>query len=441
MLENIRLSFQGIWSHKLRSFLTMLGIIIGIASIIAIVSTIKGTNEQIKENLIGSGNNTVTVTLYQGEGEYEAEYMGTPPGVPVISDETLQSILDIPTVENASRFLRRRYNSSIFYKAAQLQSCSLLGIDSNYLDTCGYILKKGRGFVQNDFKYFKKVALIDSAVASELFPDTEPVGKTIEIQGEPFIVIGVVEQSNAFKPVINSVEDYMNYMGDTSSTVYIPRDSWPIIFAFDEPENIVFKATSTDDMSTAGQKVADILNSTIVQPNNGMPEGGDMGGGAEGSYDEASESTNALKYKSKDILEKAKNLQNLSQSTNQQLIWIASISLLVGGIGVMNIMLVSVTERTREIGLKKAIGARNNVILGQFLTEAAVLTSLGGLLGVIVGIILAKVISSISSTPVAISVPAIAASVIFSIIIGVIFGLLPSIKASKLNPIDALRHE
>ena len=125
--------------------------------IIAIVSTIRAIQTQhIKENLIGSGNNTRTVTLYQGEGEYEAEYMGTPPGVPVISDETLQSILDIPTVENASRFLRRRYNSSIFYKAAQLQSCSLLGIDSNYLDTCGYILKKGRGFVQNDFKYLKR---------------------------------------------------------------------------------------------------------------------------------------------------------------------------------------------------------------------------------------------------------------------------------------------
>ena len=107
----------------------------------------------------------------------------------------------------------------------------------------------------------------------------------------------------------------------------------------------------------------------------------------------------------------------------------------------MNIMLVSVTERTREIGLKKAIGARNSIILGQFLTEAAVLTSLGGLLGVIVGIILAKVISSISATPVAISIPAIAASVIFSVVIGIIFGLLPSIKASKLNPIEALRHE
>lgn len=450
MLENIRLSFQGIWSHKMRSFLTMLGIIIGIGSIIAIVSTIKGTNEQIKENLIGSGNNTVTVSLYQGDGEYDAEYMGPPAGVPTVSDETLQSILDIPTVENASRFLRRRYSSSVFYKATQLQSCSILGVDSNYLDTCGFILRKGRGFVQNDFKYFKKVALIDSAAASELFPDTEPVGKTIEIQDEPFIVIGVLEQSNAFKPVINSMEDYQNYMGDTSSTIYIPRDTWPVIYSFDEPENIVFKAASTDDMSSAGQKVADILNATIVQTDNPSNSGGTIGGtigGGSIAIDSASASsddssnTNTLKYKSKDILEKAKNLQNLSQSTNQQLIWIASISLLVGGIGVMNIMLVSVTERTREIGLKKAIGARNSIILGQFLTEAAVLTSLGGLLGVIVGIILAKVISSISATPVAISIPAIAASVIFSVVIGIIFGLLPSIKASKLNPIEALRHE
>ncbi|MED9932290.1 MAG: FtsX-like permease family protein, partial [Catenibacillus sp.] len=198
--------------------------------------------------------------------------------------------------------------------------------------------------------------------------------------------------------------------------------------------------------SSAGQKVADILNATIVQTDNPSNSGGTIGGGsiaidsASASSDDSS-NTNTLKYKSKDILEKAKNLQNLSQSTNQQLIWIASISLLVGGIGVMNIMLVSVTERTREIGLKKAIGARNSIILGQFLTEAAVLTSLGGLLGVIVGIILAKVISSISATPVAISIPAIAASVIFSVVIGIIFGLLPSIKASKLNPIEALRHE
>lgn len=439
MLENIRLSFQGIWSHKMRSFLTMLGIIIGIASIIAIVSTIKGTNEQIKENLIGSGNNTVTVSLYQGEGEYEAEYMGNPVGVPVVSNETMESILNVPAVENAARFVRRTYNSNVFYKSNQLTSCSIYGIDQNYLDTCGLIIKNGRGFVKDDYTEFRKVILLDSSAASGLFPDTEPIGKTVEVNGEPFIVIGIVEQSNAFKPVINSQEDYLNYMGDTSSTLYMPLNTWPVIYSFDEPENVIFKAASTDDMSNAGQKVSEILNATIVQT--GPSFSGDMPEGGGETGEDTSENSNAFKYKSKDILEKAKNLQNLSQSTNQQLIWIASISLLVGGIGVMNIMLVSVTERTREIGLKKAIGARNSTILGQFLTEAAVLTSLGGLLGVIVGIILAKAISSISSTPVAISVPAIAASVLFSIIIGIIFGLLPSVKASKLNPIEALRHE
>ena len=126
---------------------------------------------------------------------------------------------------------------------------------------------------------------------------------------------------------------------------------------------------------------------------------------------------------------------------NTQLIWIASISLLVGGIGVMNIMLVSVTERTSEIGLKKAIGAKKRSILTQFLTEAVVLTSLGGIIGVIAGNILAQVIHKVSGTPVAISIPAILISVLFSMVIGIVFGLLPSVQAANLDPIDALRHE
>ena len=131
----------------------------------------------------------------------------------------------------------------------------------------------------------------------------------------------------------------------------------------------------------------------------------------------------------------------LSQSTNMMLIWIAGISLLVGGIGVMNIMLVSVTERTSEIGLKKAIGAGKGAILGQFLTEAVVLTSLGGLVGVLVGVILSKVISMLNGTPTAISPAAAILAVLFSMAIGIIFGMLPSYKAANLNPIDALRHE
>ena len=148
-----------------------------------------------------------------------------------------------------------------------------------------------------------------------------------------------------------------------------------------------------------------------------------------------------LSYRGQDLMEQAKNLQELSNSSNRQLIWIASISLLVGGIGVMNIMLVTVTERTQEIGLKKAIGARRRRILNQFLTEAAVLTSLGGMLGVIVGIIMARLISSVMGTPTAISVPAILIAVVFSMVIGIVFGLLPAVKASNLNPIQALRRD
>ena len=148
-----------------------------------------------------------------------------------------------------------------------------------------------------------------------------------------------------------------------------------------------------------------------------------------------------MKYKAEDIMEQVKNMQKLSESTNQQLIWIASISLLVGGIGVMNIMLVSVTERTREIGLKKAIGAKKHSILAQFLTEASVLTSIGGIIGVGIGIALAQLISRIASVPVAISSLSIVVSVVFSMVVGIVFGLIPSIKAANLNPIDALRYE
>ncbi len=139
-----------------------------------------------------------------------------------------------------------------------------------------------------------------------------------------------------------------------------------------------------------------------------------------------------FEYKSESLLEQAKQLQDLSKSTNSMLIWIASISLLVGGIGVMNIMLVSVTERTREIGLKKALGARKRRILAQFLTEASVLTSIGGLIGVICGIGLSKIVASLAQVPVSISTKAIAVSVIFSMAVGIVFGLIPSIKAANL---------
>lgn len=418
MLEDIRLAFQGIWNHKLRSALTMLGIIIGIGSIIAIVSTIKGTNEQIKKNLVGAGNDAVNVQLYQGDWPIDLQYQSLPDGVPEISDETLREVVELPEVETASLYHTRNEYDAVYRGAKSLSNSVILGIDRNYLDVYGYQVTKGRGLTDKDYSEGRKVALIDKTTAASLFDNADVIGRTIEIKGEPFVVVGMVAKKAESQPVINSMEDYYRYMSDDQSgKIIIPDNVWPVIYQYDEPQNLVVRAKSTDDMTTAGEKAADILNAMLTV------------------------SDDTVKYKGEDLLEQATQIQEISNSTNQQLIWIASISLLVGGIGVMNIMLVSVTERTGEIGLKKALGARKRRILTQFLTEAAVLTLLGGIIGVLGGIALAYIISKVSAVPVAISGVSIVIAVLFSTLIGIIFGLIPSVKAANMNPIEALRHE
>ena len=415
MIENIRLSFQGIWAHKMRSFLTMLGVFIGIASLISIVSTIKGTNEQIKKNLIGEGDNVVDIYLSDNGSEYQIEYQGIPEGVPVISQEQKEKILDLKEVENATLYQSRQYASGIYYKDKSINGGNVLGIDKDYLDTCGYQVIRGRGFSDKDYEKYSKVILMDETAAGSLFEKGEEVGKTVEIQGEPFTVTGIIKKVEEFEPVINSIEEYNTYYSSSGGVVLMPSAAWPVVYQYDEPQMVSVKAPSPEEMSAAGKKTAKILNESITS------------------------STGTIKYEAKDMMEKAKGLQQISESTNRQLLWIASISLLVGGIGVMNIMLVSVTERTGEIGLKKAVGANKRRILGQFLTEASVLTSIGGILGVFAGIILAAGIAKMSGTPMVISIPAAVGAVVFSTVIGIVFGLLPSIKAANLSPIEALR--
>lgn len=417
MLENIRQALAGILSHKMRTFLTMLGIIIGIASIISIVSTIKGTNEQIKKNLIGSGNNTVEVTLMDNGMEIDFDYGDVPGTIPLLTKEVRKQILEIDKAENAAFYNVREVYEGVYYQNQGLTSGRIYGTNNDYFSTCGYRLKSGRLFVDADYEEFRKVAVVETETAKNLFQGKNPVGKTIEIKGEPFTVIGLVEMSGNTELVIKSPEDYYNYMTESSGGIFITDAAWPIVYRYDEPQNVIVRAASTDDLNEVGTAVAKLLTANI---------------GSESS---------TIVYKASDALDRAQEMQDLSSATNSQLIWIASISLLVGGIGVMNIMLVSVTERTSEIGLKKAIGARNETILYQFLTEAVVITSLGGLIGVISGIVLAEIISGMSGTPVAISIPAIIVAVLFSMLIGIVFGLLPSVKAANLNPIDALRHE
>ena len=409
MRENIGLAFQGIWGHKMRSVLTMLGIIIGIASIITIVSTIQGTNEQIKENLIGAGNNVVTVEPYQNGQQLDFSWNSVPQGIRQITEDTRQELEKISGAEKVSLYYSRNYSQTLFYQNTQFNG-KLYGIDENYLSVYGYQVKSGRGFTQGDFDNCRKVALVDTTAATSLFGGLDPVGKSLEIQNDVYIVAGVVAQSKEFAPVINSMKDYQLYANTSAGSVYVPSSVWPTVAQFEEPQSVAIKVENTDAMTMAGKEAADILTEKQIV-----------------------NTESKLDYRSQDMLEQAQQLQKM--------IWIASISLLVGGIGVMNIMLVSVTERTSEIGLKKAIGAKKKRILLQFLTESAVLTSLGGIIGVISGIVLAQLISKMMQIPVSISIPAIGVAVVFSTLIGVIFGMLPAYQAANLNPIEALRRE
>lgn len=417
MTENIRMSFGGIWSHKMRSFLTMLGIIIGIAAIIVIVSLIKGTNKQIEDNLVGDGSHTVNIVLTQDGWEADYSYQQVPDGIPVLNDQVQAKISSMEHVEKVSFYMKRSWVDGLYYKNQGLSGTGVFGIDANYLDTKGYEIVAGRGITDLDQKQFNKICLVDEVVASGVFGGKSPVGDTLDISGECFVIAGVISRKSNFEPVIESISDYMTYKESQGGGIYIPSAVWPSVFRYDEPQSVLVKADATNTMTEVGKQVADYLNS-LMNVTNGN-----------------------VSYTSVDLAQQAAQIQQLSSSTNFLMIGIAAISLLVGGIGVMNIMLVSVTERTREIGLKKALGAGRKAILGQFLTEAALLSAIGGILGVLIGILLARVISAVALVPYAISVPAIVVSVGFSMFIGILFGLAPSVKAANLNPIDALRYE
>ena len=415
MLENIAISLQGIWAHKMRSLLTMLGIIIGIASIITIVSTIKGTNEQIKENLIGAGNNVVVVRLTQQGNEIQYDWQGIPAGVSMISEETRTALEDLPGVAGVSLYHGRTYAEGIFFGNASYNG-AVYGVDPHYFGVSGYHVIAGRFFSAEDFATFRKVAILETSTAAKMVVGANALGSTVEIKGEPFVIIGIVERTGVSGPNITSLQDWEMYASRDTGAIFITEAAWPIVYKYDEPPSVAVRAKSTDDMTAVGKAAADLINGAHV-------------------------TGKGLSYEAEDLLEQAANMQELANSTNRQLIWIAGISLLVGGIGVMNIMMVSVTERTREIGLKKAIGARRRRILGQFLTEAAVLTAIGGVLGVAAGIGFAKMLSAVMNTPTSVSVPACIIAVTFSTLIGLVFGLAPAVKASKLNPIEALNRE
>lgn len=238
----------------------MLGIIIGIASIITIVSTIKGTNEQIKESLVGAGNNAVVVQLYQDNYPYEVQYNGVPAGVYPITEETRQELCKIDHVKGVSFFCSRNYADGVYYGNNSF-SGNLYGIDEYYFDVNGYSLDHGRSFLKEDFAKAKKVCMLDTAAASALFSGEDPVGKTVEMQGDSFTVVGVVKRARSTTMQIKTPSDYYQYMNETG-TIFLPLKTWPMLYSFDEPQCAALRADNTDNMTSVGQKAGELLSSS-----------------------------------------------------------------------------------------------------------------------------------------------------------------------------------
>src|SRR5699024_5090494 len=220
--------------------------------LISIVSTIEGTNEQIKKNLIGEGDNVIEITLNGNGGEYQIEYEGLPQGVPVISQEQKEEILDLEEVEQATLYQMRQYADSIYYQDKRLDGGMVVGIDEDYLDTCGYQIIRGRGFSEKDYKNSRKLVLLDETAAANFFEKGQEIGKTIEIKGEPFNVIGVIKKTEEYQPVINSIDEYYTYYSSNSGgMLLIPNAIWPVVYQYDEPQQVSVKAISPEAMSNA----------------------------------------------------------------------------------------------------------------------------------------------------------------------------------------------
>lgn len=410
LFEYIKMALMNIRSNKGRSILTMLGIIIGISSVIMVISIGNGLSSQVSDEL----NNLAGGQLYF----YSGGSMGdTQAGNEEAVEFTTE---DFDLIEEKIDHIKGVSPNYQTYGTAQgpkgAFDAYLYGgtVAQQYLYNDPIV--KGRYFTKADYESANKVCVIRENSAVAMFGTTDVLGRTFEVT-----IDGITMEST----IVGIRQD------SASSAIS------SMLMSFDQVEMEVPLTT----MGAAFGYYVDTFQGFYV-----FTDGPEYAAEAAGAILRLLRSAHHVASDSNSI--QMQNFNDSMSSITQVLsyitifvVFVAAISLLVGGIGVMNIMLVSVTERTSEIGLKKAIGARKKVILFQFLTEAAMLTSIGGIIGVIVGIVLSKVVSKLSGAPTAISIPAIIGSVIFSMLIGVIFGLLPSVKAADLNPIDALRSE
>jgi len=388
------LSINALRRNLARTLLTMLGIIIGIGSVITIMSLGAGSTESIVSSISSYGANVLTVS----PGKFRRGPGGSGGTFDTLTAEDAEEIEEIPNVRMISKIVN---GNKIVTANSESTSAQIIGTDVNYEEIQNITLTTGSFFDQSDVLGASKDAVIGDEVIEELFgEDSEEyvIGETVRIDGRVFQIVGVAQESSSIIIPISTAQTAL--LGQTylnSINVYL------------ENTNLVDQTTE------------DIENILLI------------------SHDiENSEDADFSVQNSQSFLD---TISSVTGTLTAMLSGIAAISLVVGGIGIMNIMLVTVTERTKEIGLLKAIGAKDKDILSQFLIEALVLTILGGIIGILLGMGVAFIASSFMSIPFIIKLSSILVSFVVSASIGILFGYYPAQKAAKLNPIDALRYE
>lgn len=400
--ESFLMAWASLVANKLRSLLTMLGIIIGVAAVIALVSIGNGVKQDIENSISSLGSNLLVVLPGAPRTPGARSSQGSMKSLK-ISD--YEAIAKLEGVKAASPMTNGSY--VVIYQNKNWTT-SVAGVNSNFQDVNNWTMTSGRFFSDKNVQNRERVAVVGQTVVKNLFADEDPVGKEIRVKNIPFRVIGVLKSKGN------------GTMGnDQDDTVLIPyTTSMERVEGIDYLRRVYVVAKDDEGID---RLQADIENLLRVRHN---------------IKDTNLDDFNIQNMKS--------IMETVAQTTGTFTLFlgaVAAISLVVGGIGIMNIMLVSVTERTREIGVRKALGATYSVIVTQFLIEAVVISLMGGFIGIAFGIGASKVIGMVSGMSTIVSVPTIIMSFAFSMAIGLIFGIYPARKAAKLNPIDALHYE
>jgi putative ABC transport system permease protein len=406
LFENIRIALRALTANKLRSILTMLGIIIGVGAVVALLSIGEGATASITSQVEGLGSNLVQVypgRIFENEGGsnnarmYYADYEA-------LAANPANMRLVVPAYQSLAS---ARFGD----KDAQL---SILGTTPDYLEARAYDMAEGRFLSSVDSNLNSQVAVLGSQTASDLFGRQDPLGKRIKINGISFEVVGVLAEKGS------------GGFGQANDLIMVPLETgYTKLFGSTAEENgkrLLSEISISAVDSDAVDRVMAQVNFLLRKQHNLAP-------GADLDFS---------------VVSQSQFLSTLNTITTTMTIFlgaIAAISLLVGGIGIMNIMLVSVTERTREIGLRKAVGAKRSTILMQFLVETVTLSVLGGLIGILLGASIAYAFTALDLIDASLSLNTVALAFFFASAVGVFFGLYPAMRASRLRPIEALRYE